>query len=65
MKLKGIVEENKIVIPEGIRLPEGTIVELEISDTKAAELPEKARAKFWELIGAGESGKHDISTNKP
>jgi len=64
MRLTGFVKENKIVLPEGIRFPEGAIVELEVFDTKAIELPGNVKDKFWELIGAGESGKQDISSNK-
>ncbi len=76
MKLTGAVKENKIVLPEGINLPEGAVIELVVPDAKdyapnkddvaekTLELSEEAKHSFWKLIGAGDSGKSDVSANK-
>lgn len=76
MKLTGTVKENKIVLPEGIGLLEGAVVEFVVSDVKdlasnkddvakkTPEPSEEAKRCFWKLIGAGDSGKSDVSVNK-
>ncbi len=64
MKLIGVVKENKIMLPERISLPEGAVVELVVIEKEMLEPSEKTKRRFWELIGAGESGKSDVSTNK-
>lgn len=64
MRLIGLVKENKIVLPEGIRLPEGTAVEFVVIEKDKLEPSEKAKRRFWELIGVGNSGESDVSTHK-
>ena len=43
------------MLPEDIRIPEGTFVELVTIESKALEPSKEAKRKFWELIGAEES----------
>jgi hypothetical protein len=64
MRLIGFVKENKIMLPERISLPEGALVELVVIEKEMLEPSEKAKHKFWELIGVGESGKSDVSAHK-
>ena len=64
MRLIGFVKENKIMLPEGISLPEGAVVELVVVENETLEPSGKAKRRFWELVGAGESGKSDVSTHK-
>ena len=62
MSLIGLVKENKVVLPEGISLPEGTAVELLVIDKDKLEPSEEVKLRFWELIGIGDSGESDVST---
>ncbi len=64
MRLIGFVEENKIVFPEKISLPEGVVVEVLVIENETFKPSEEAKRKFWELVGVGESGKSDVSTHK-
>ena len=64
MRLIGFVKENKIMFPETISLPEGVLVELVVIEKETLEPSEKAKRRFWELVGAGESGKSDVSAHK-
>lgn len=57
MSLVGFVKENKIVLPERINLPEGSAVELMVIEKETLEPSEKAKRKFWELVGVGEMWK--------
>jgi hypothetical protein len=62
MRLIGFVKENKIVIPES--LPEGAVVEIVVIEKEMLEPSKEAKRRFWELIGAGEGGKSDVSIHK-
>jgi len=64
MKLIGFVKDNKITLPERVSLPEGSVVEFVVIEKEMLEPSEKAKRRFWELIGAGESGKSDVGSNK-
>ena len=48
--LMGLVKENKTVLPEGIRLPEGTVVEFVAIERETLELSKEAKCGFRELI---------------
>ncbi|MBC8235274.1 hypothetical protein H8E77_37490 [bacterium] len=52
------------MFPKTISLPEGALVELMVIENETFEPSEKAKHRFWELVGAGESGKSDVSAQK-